>query len=131
MTKKSDCASWGALVLRVVLAAIFLFHGIPKAFDWGMASEKFVKMGFPGMLGGPVGVIEVVGAVFILLGFYHIWALYVLATIIVVSIVSVQIPGAMEAGKLLTASLERDLLIFAGTLFLAWSGPGKFVLRKD
>lgn len=119
----------GRLLLRVLLAAIFLYHGLPKALDWEMASDKFIRMGFPGFLGGIVGVVEVVGAVLVLLGIWHMWANYALAAVIVVAIVGVQIPGAVKAGKLLTAGLERDLLILTSTLLLAWTGPGKYAVR--
>ncbi len=128
--KKCSCADWGPLVMRIVIAAIFLYHGIPKAFQWGMAFDKFVSMGFPGFLGPIVGIAEVVGAVLILIGFWHKWANYGLALIIVVAILGVQIPGAVKAGKLLPAGLERDLLIVAGNLWLAWTGPGKCALEK-
>lgn len=36
------------LLLRLVIVAIFLYHGFPKAVNWGMASEKFVGFGLPG-----------------------------------------------------------------------------------
>ena len=129
-SKKQEYKSWSLLGLRMVIAVIFLYHGWPKATQWGMAMEKFVGMGFPGFLGPIVGIAEVIGAVLIIVGIWHAWANYALAGIIIVAIVGVQIPGAIKAGKLLTAGLERDLLILAGNFVLALHGPGKWVKRS-
>ena len=130
-SKKATREDWGLLLLRLVMVVVFIYHGLPKAIDWTMATSKFVGMGFPGFLGPIVGIIEVVAAVLIIIGFWHTWANYVLAVVIAVAIIFVQIPGAMDAGKLLTAGLERDLFILVGALVLAWHGPGKFVLVKE
>ncbi len=127
---KKDWNNWSLFFLRIVVAAIFLYHGWPKATDFTMAMEKFVGMGFPGFLGPVVGIVEVIAAVLILLGIWHAWANYALAVIIVVAIAGVQIPGAISAGKLLPAGLERDLLILAGTLVLALHGPGACTVKK-
>ena len=114
------------LLLRLVIIFIFLWHGIPKAFQWSMAADKFVAMGFPGFLGPIVGVLEVVAAILILIGFWHAWANYLLAVIIVVALIGVQIPkGGVHAG------LERDLLILVGTLVLAAHGPGMCALKNN
>jgi len=123
--RKQALSGWSLLGLRVVIAAIFLYHGWPKATQWGMAMDKFVGMGFPGFLGPIVGIAEVIGAILILVGIWHTWANYALAGIIVVAIVGVQIPAAIKAGKLLPTGLERDLLILAGNFVLVLHGPGK------
>ena len=126
-----DRKSLGLLLTRIVIAIIFLYHGVPKALDWTMASGKFAAMGFPGFLGPLVGIIEVVAAVLILLGLWHMEANYVLAVIILVAIIGVQLKKAAVDGSLtLTAGLERDLLILVGNLTLAWFGPGKYAMRK-
>lgn len=127
---KEEWKSWSLLGLRLVIVAIFLYHGWPKATQWSMAFDKFVGMGFPGFLGPIIGILEVVGAILIIIGIWHAWANYMLAAIIVVAIVGVQIPGAVKAGKLLTAGLERDLLILAGNFILALHGPGKWAKCK-
>ncbi len=130
MVQKEDLKGWSLLGLRAVIVVIFLYHGLPKALQWGMAMDKFVAMGFPGFLGPIVGIAEVVGAILIIVGIWHKWANYALAAIIAVAIIGVQIPGAVKAGKFLTAGLERDLLILAANFVLAWHGPGKLA-RKE
>ena len=115
---------WSSLLLRLVVVFVFLWHGIPKAFGPSGAMEKFVSMGFPGFLGPIVGWVEVIAAVLILIGLWHKWANLVLAVVIIVAILGVQVKNGVTAG------LERDLLILAGTLVLAAHGPGLFALQK-
>ncbi|MAF35047.1 DoxX family protein [Candidatus Woesearchaeota archaeon] len=110
-------------VLRAVVAFVFLWHGVPKAFNPSMAMSKFVGMGFPGFLGPIVGWVEVIAAILVLVGLYHKWANLALAVIIAVAIIGVQAKGGVSAG------LERDLLILAATLLLASTGPGKFAVK--
>jgi putative oxidoreductase len=113
------------LLLRVVVAFIFLWHGVPKAMSPSMAMGKFVAMGFPGFLGPIVGIAEVIAGVLLLIGLYARWSSVVLAVIIVVAILGVQIKGGVTSG------LERDLMILAGTLVLATLGPGKLSVKSE
>lgn len=58
------------LVLRITLAAILLYHGIPKALNYSATLEGFNSMGIPApalSLAFAV-IVEVVGGVLILLG---------------------------------------------------------------
>lgn len=112
------------LALRLIIVFIFLWHGLPKATDWAMATEKFAGMGFPGFLGPVVGIVEVVAAVLILIGLWQAWANYALAVIIIAAIIGVQLPKGVTAG------LERDLLILAGAFVLASHGPGLCAIQK-
>jgi putative oxidoreductase len=114
----------GLLFTRLVLVFIFLWHGIPKAFNPSMAMGKFAGMGFPGFLGPIVGWVEVVAAVLILIGLWHKWATLALGIIIVVAILGVQLKNGVTAG------LERDLLILAATITLMGFGPGTFALSR-
>lgn len=120
------CKNISLLLTRIVIAFIFLWHGIPKAFNPSMAMEKFVSMGFPGFLGPIVGWVEVIAAILILVGFLHKWSNYVLAAIIVVAILGVQIKSGT-----VTAGLERDLLIVVANLTLASFGPGKYAIQPS
>jgi putative oxidoreductase len=120
---------YSLFLLRLVIVAIFLYHGYPKATQWSMAIEKFEAMGFPGILGPVVGIAEVVAGGLLLIGLFSRWSSIVLIAIIAVATVGVQIPGAIEGGKLLTAGLERDLLIFVGLAVLISFGSGALTLE--
>ncbi len=117
-------------LIRVMVVLIFLYHGVPKALDWPMAMSKFEAMGFPGFLGPLVGITEVLASIFLLLGYWSALANFVLAIVIAVAIVGVQVPGALEAGKLIPG-LERDLMIFTATLVLMAFGPGFFSVQNS
>ena len=121
---------YSLFVMRLIIVAIFFYHGLPKAIDWTMAADKFQSMGFPGMLGPIVGIAEIVAGFFLLIGLWTRASATVLGVIIVVAIAGVQIPGAVEAGKLLVTGLERDLLIFAGLLSLISYGAGSLSISS-
>lgn len=122
-------SSYVRLTARLTVAAVFLWHGVPKALDPAMAAEKFVSFGLPGPLGPVIGVVEVIASALLLLGWKHRWAAGALAVVIVGALVTVQIPGGVTAG------LERDLLVLVTTAWLAVEGPGRFALdgpsRRD
>jgi putative oxidoreductase len=109
---------------RLLVACIFLWHGLPKAVYPSMAMAKFVGLGLPGFLGPIIGIVEVIAAICLVLGVLHRQANLLLAVVIVGAIVTVQIPGGITAG------LERDLLILAGTLLLSIHGPGILALER-
>lgn len=116
------------LSIRLILAAVFLYHGLPKAVDWALATQKFSDMGFMPALGPIIGILEVAGAVLLMVGVQNFKTNLTLAGIIFVAIVGVQIPGAFNASKLLPKGLERDLLMLGAHLMLLTFGPGKFSL---
>lgn len=121
--------NYALLILRIILVIIFLYHGIPKAIFWSMATEKFVGFGLPGFLGPITGIVEVIASVLLLLGrFWRITNL-ILLFIITGAIVTVQIPNFI-ADSSKVAGLERDLLILAGHLTLLAFDP-KGILCKD
>ena len=108
------------LLARFLVAAIFLYHGWPKATDWQMASSKFGGMGFPAFLGPVVGIIEVVSALLLILGWFTSLANILLIGVIVVAIAAVQI------SKGWVPPLERDLQILLLNLVLLAFGPGSY-----
>ncbi len=107
---------------RSVIAFVFLWHGIPKAFNAAAAMDKFAGFGLPPILGPITGWVEVVAASMLILGLLHRAAVLSLLAVIIGALVTVQIPGGVSAG------LERDLLILTGLTLLAFTGPGRFAL---
>jgi uncharacterized membrane protein YphA (DoxX/SURF4 family) len=110
------------LLTRAVIAFVFLWHGIPKAFNIAVAMDKFAGFGLPPIRGPITGWVEVVAASLLLLGLFHSAAALSLLAVIIGALVTVQIPGGVSAG------LERDLLILTGLTLLAFTGPGRFAL---
>lgn len=106
------------LVLRVLIAAIFLWHGVPKALDPGAGAAKFVDFGLPGPLGPAVGIVEVVAGLLLAAGVVQRWAAGALLVIILGALAIVQLPAGITAG------LERDLLVTAGLLVILAHAAG-------
>lgn len=110
--------------LRILLVAIFLYHGLPKAIYWSMATSKFVGFGLPGFLGPITGIAEVIASLLLLFGRYWKITNLVLLFIIAGAIFTVQLPNFL-ADTSKVAGLERDLLILAGHLTLLAFGNSK------
>lgn len=117
--------SFSLLLLRLAIGAMFLFHGLAKwkGFPSGVMGV-FESMGFPGFLGPIVAVVEVLGAVLLILGLWTKWAAYALAIVMVVATLGVDIKGGFTAG------VERNIMLFVGNLVLAAFGPGRWSLAK-
>ena len=109
--------TYALLTLRILLVAIFLWHGLPKAIFWSAAMAKFVGFGLPGFLGPITGIVEVVASVLLLFGRYWRMTNLVLLFIIAGAIATVQLPKFL-ADINNVAGLERDLLILVGHLTL-------------
>lgn len=114
-----DCKGLSLLSLRILVAAIFLYHGIPKLLNISGTMSFFSGIGLPGFLAVIVGIVEVVAGILLLLGLWTKWSSYALAIIIAGAIIVVH----TKAGGI-SAALERDVLIFVSLLVLAHSGAG-------
>lgn len=113
------------LVLRLTIAAIFLWHGFPKVIGPEAAMGSFVGIGLPGWLGPITGWVEVLAGIMLAAGFRHRWAAGALLVVIVGALVTVQIPGGMSSG------LERDVLIFVGLLVLLTETGLAYAIGRD
>ena len=118
--------TYALLTLRIALVLIFLYHGLPKAILWSLATEKFIGFGLPGFLGPITGAAEVVASVLLLFGrFWRINNL-ILMFIIAGAIATVQLPKFL-ADSSQVAGLERDILILVGHLTLLAFPPQRKV----
>ena len=124
-------STYALLGLRILLVLIFLYHGVPKAIFWTVASEKFVGFGLPGFLGPITGIVEVIASLLLLFGRFWKITNLILIFIITGAIATVQIPNFMaDAAKV--AGLERDLLILVGHLtLLAFAPKGSIKSRSS
>ena len=129
-TKSNQTTEIALFALRWIIISIFLYHGIPKAINWGFAAEKFVGFGLPGFLGPITGIAEVIASGFLIVGFQNRWVNYLLMFIMAGAIATVQLPGAVKALEY-TAGLERDLMILIGCWVSAVFGPGLFSLDRS
>lgn len=105
------------LALRVLVAFIFLWHGVPKAVDPAAAADKFVGFGLPGWLGPVTGGVEVVTGVLLAVGFAGRWAAGDLRVIIAGGLVTDWLPVVRRAWS-------RPLALLIATFVVSVSGPG-------
>jgi putative oxidoreductase len=121
----NGCAAWILTVLRVVLGAIFLYHGIPKLLNMSGTMGFFSSIGLPGWLGVIVGVVEVLAGIALVLGAWSRWASY--ATVVVMAGAIIWVHLVHWSG--ISGALERDVLILIGLLVIAWHGPGRLAVH--
>lgn len=111
------------LILRVVLGAILLVHGIPKLRDRKKTAIGFEEMGFrPGKFWGTlVAVVEALAGVLFVFGLFTQIAAVVVAIEFIVILV-----GVKKFKQF--AGYELDMLILAGALVLVTVGGGVWSL---
>jgi putative oxidoreductase len=117
----------GLLVLRVSLALIFFSHGYPKLAHSGAGMQGFfVQHGLPGYFVYISGVLEVFGALLLVLGLFARGAALLLAVEMGVAIWKVHSAG----GYLAVHNYEFPLAMLAGSLALATVGAGSLSLDQ-
>jgi putative oxidoreductase len=111
----------GLLVLRVALGLIFFFHGYPKLAHSGAGMQGFfVQHGLPGYFVYIAGIVEVFGAILLVLGLFTRAAALLLAIEMGVAIWKVHSSG----GYLAVHNYEFPLALLAGSFALATVGAG-------
>ncbi len=112
---------WAHLGLRLIVASVFLAHGLPKIKDLKTTADNFNAMGFrPGRLWGTfIAILEVFGGALMLLGAgAQILGLLFAGEMLVTSI------WKLKNGQKLINGYELDLLLLAACLALATWGGG-------
>ena len=112
-------------IVRVVLGAVFIAHGLPKIKNFKTANEWFASIGLkPGVLWGtPVVVLEVFGGAALILGFL----IQPLAVLFAVGML-ISIFWKMHEGLKLVNGYEIDLVLLALAIVLATNGGGLYAL---
>ncbi len=117
----------GLLVLRMSLGLIFFSHGYPKLAPSGAGMQSFfVQHGLPGYFVYISGVLEVFGAILLVLGLFTRAAALLLAIEMAVAIWKVHSTGSYLA----VHNYEFPLAILAGSFALATVGAGSFSLDR-
>src|SRR5712691_10393817 len=115
----------GLLVLRVSLGLIFFSHGYPKLEHSGAGMQGFfVQHGLPGYFVYIAGVLEVFGAMLLVLGLFTRGAALILAIEMGVAIWKVHSAG----GYLAVHNYEFPLAMLAASFALATVGAGRLSL---
>ena len=127
----SHAASWGLLLLRVVLGITLLMHGWQKVSEWGLSgtAESFEGMGIPAPAASAVfaAVVELAGGVALILGVLTHVAGILLALDMIGALALVH---ASEGFFAADGGFEYVLLLAAASLALALTGPGRFAVAR-
>jgi len=117
----------GKLVLRAVLAAMLLFHGISKMHNGiGFVADMLAKAGLPAVFGYGVYIGEIVAPLFILFGLFTRAAALVIAINMVVAVLLVHTGQFFTLNETGGWALELQGMYFFAALALALLGAGRF-----
>jgi putative oxidoreductase len=114
----------------VVIGFTFFMHGWQKLFQFGIpgVTNAFTQIGvpIPGVTAPLVAVLELVGGALLLVGLATRPAAILLALEMLVATLLVHLP----AGFFLPNGVEFVLLLLAGVVTLALTGPGAFAVDR-
>ncbi|MHA6248098.1 DoxX family protein [Pontibacter sp. CAU 1760] len=133
--------TWSLTVLRVMLGLVILPHGAQKLLGWfgGGGPAAFLvgfenMTGLPGFLGWLVILIEFVGSICLIFGFWtRIWAFSMLCLFIGI-ILTVHLPNGFFmnwSGKLSGEGYEFHLLVIGMAWALTVGGGGALSLDRS
>jgi putative oxidoreductase len=112
------------LFLRLVLAGILLYYGIPKILYPQDTMAYFAGVQIAGWLGPVAGVTEVIGALLLIAGLWTRVVSLALAATLLIAIFTVQLAKGMDP------RFQRDVVMVAALLIFSWAGPGKYAFDK-
>ncbi|MFD1038941.1 DoxX family protein [Virgibacillus byunsanensis] len=120
----------GTLILRVVLGLTFFVHGLVK-FQGGIENTVgwFDSIGLPGFLAYGVALLELIGGIALVLGFFSRIVSGLLVLLMVGSILKVKLAvGFLGNGQM--AGYELDLAFLAMAVFIAVNGSKAYALDQ-
>ncbi|MCL4852676.1 MAG: DoxX family protein [Bryobacteraceae bacterium] len=125
MMNRSGLAGWGIMLLRVMVAVIFIVHGGQKLFVYGLGGvgESFGKMGLPApaITAALVAIIEFFGGLALLVGFFTRYAALLIAAVMTGAVLLVHLNKGFFVSS---GGFEFALLLLVASLTLAMAGPG-------
>jgi len=141
MTLVSRTAPTAAILIRVMVGAVFLAEGIQKfLYAAEVGAGRFARIGIPQpeLLAPLVGSVEIACGTLILLGLFTRWAVLPLLGIMAVAFVTTKLPillgqdlGPFQLRQLpyygfwgFMHEIRTDFSMILGSLFLLLVGPG-------
>jgi putative oxidoreductase len=124
-------AQYGPLPIRILAGIAFIIHGLPKLSNIAGTEDFFANMiGLPAAMALPIGLLEVIGGIALLVG-----ALTRVASILLI----IEMIGSTIVAKLsrgFVGGYELDLLLMAISISLLLTGPGRIsvewnVLKRE
>lgn len=120
-------ADIGILALRIFLGVLLAYHGYPKLTSHRKQTMGWLSsMGIPGASGPLVGLLELVGGLFLVFGFLT----PIVGILLTLEFIGTTILSKSKLGKKLLLGYELDLLYLAGALALVFLGGGAYSLDR-
>jgi putative oxidoreductase len=126
-----NLTQYGPFPIRIIAGIAFILHGLPKLSNLPGTEDFFANMvGLPAALALPVGLLEVIGGIAILVGFLTRIASILFIIEMIGSTIVAKLPKGFVGGY------ELDLLLIAISISLILTGPGRLsiewnVLRRE
>jgi putative oxidoreductase len=126
-----NLTQYGPFPIRIIAGIAFILHGLPKLSNLPGTEDFFDNMvGLPAALALPVGLLEVIGGIAILVGFLTRIASILFIIEMIGSTIVAKLPKGFVGGY------ELDLLLIAISISLILTRPGRLsiewnVLRRE
>ncbi|MEM3126953.1 MAG: DoxX family protein [Candidatus Woesearchaeota archaeon] len=120
----------GLPVLRLGLGFLFLINGIIALLNQEIVLQMLndLKFPYPNFWIWVLILIEVIGGILLLIGYMVKHATAPLMTLVLVVILTIQIPGTIAGNP---AQLLKDIAIFCGLFCLFALGPGSYSIEEE
>jgi putative oxidoreductase len=113
-------AQYGPLPIRILAGIAFIIHGLPKLSNIAGTEQFFANMvGLPAAMALPVGLLEVIGGIALLVGVLTRIASIFFIIEMIGSTITAKLPRGFVGGY------ELDLLLMAISISLLLTGPGR------
>jgi putative oxidoreductase len=117
--------AYGSLPIRIVAGITFIAHGLPKFENIAGTQGFFGSIGLPPELALPVGLLEVIGGIFLLVGVVTRISAALFIIDMIGAIVLVRLPDGFIDGY------ELESLLIAISVSLLITGPGRISVEWD
>jgi putative oxidoreductase len=116
---------FGPLPIRVVAGITFLAHGLPKFQDTAGTQGFFGSIGLPPELALPIGLLEVIGGIFLVVGVVT----RISAALLIIDMIGAIILLKLQKG--FVGGYEFELLLISISVSLLLTGPGRISIEWD
>lgn len=117
------------LVLRLVLAAVLLYHGVPKLLNFSATVGAFQSMNIPApsLTAGFALIVEVIGGILILLGI----AVDIAGVLVVIEMLgAIALVHWANGFDFTKGGWEHPFTVLGVALALAFAGPGRHSVKR-
>jgi putative oxidoreductase len=124
-------AQYGPLPIRILAGIAFIIHGLPKLSDIAGTEDFFANMiGLPAAMALPIGLLEVIGGIALLVGVLT----RIASILLIIEMIGSTIVAKLSRG--FVGGYELDLLLMAISISLLLTGPGRIsvewnVLKRE